>query len=62
MYCCNCGKKLEDEDRFCDQCGTPVYEEGNGEGGHREEAPEPPEAEIPALQGRRPPGKRRQGK
>lgn len=44
MYCCNCGKKLEDEDRFCDQCGTPVYEEGNGEGGHREEAPEPPEA------------------
>lgn len=27
MYCCNCGKKLGDEDQFCDNCGTPVYGE-----------------------------------
>ena len=30
MYCCNCGKKLGDEDRFCDNCGSPVYEEEAG--------------------------------
>jgi phage shock protein C len=23
MYCSNCGRKLEDEARFCSQCGTP---------------------------------------
>src|SRR5438034_1555292 len=22
MYCCNCGKKLEDEARYCSVCGT----------------------------------------
>lgn len=24
MYCSNCGKQLRDEDKFCDNCGTPV--------------------------------------
>lgn len=24
MYCKNCGRKLEDGDRFCSKCGTPV--------------------------------------
>jgi phage shock protein C len=23
MYCCNCGRKLEDQARFCSECGTP---------------------------------------
>src|SRR5436305_6764839 len=23
MYCCNCGRKLEDQARFCSDCGTP---------------------------------------
>ncbi len=36
MYCSNCGKKLGDEDRFCDSCGTPVYEEASGDPESRE--------------------------
>ena len=27
MFCSNCGKKLNDDDRFCDECGSAVYEE-----------------------------------
>jgi phage shock protein C len=23
MYCSNCGRKLEDQARFCSECGTP---------------------------------------
>src|SRR5687767_6174628 len=23
MYCCNCGKQLEEEARYCSVCGTP---------------------------------------
>ena len=28
MYCCNCGRKLEEQARFCSECGTarsPVW-------------------------------------
>ncbi|MCI8466156.1 MAG: hypothetical protein HFI63_09960 [Lachnospiraceae bacterium] len=38
MYCCNCGKKLGEEDRFCDNCGTPVYQEIEEEGQNLETA------------------------
>lgn len=24
MYCCNCGKKIDDNDKFCEYCGSPV--------------------------------------
>ena len=24
MYCSNCGKQLKDDDKFCDNCGTPA--------------------------------------
>lgn len=26
VYCINCGKLIIDESRFCDNCGTPVYQ------------------------------------
>ncbi|MDN6730371.1 MAG: zinc-ribbon domain-containing protein [Alkalibacterium sp.] len=29
MYCTNCGNKLEDEDKFCPNCGTPRPENVN---------------------------------
>ncbi|MEI4283294.1 DUF2628 domain-containing protein [Tetragenococcus halophilus] len=31
MYCTNCGNKLEDEDKFCPNCGTPKSENVNKE-------------------------------
>lgn len=56
MYCCNCGKELGDGDRFCDDCGTPVYEEtGEGAEGQEDEhetetdADGPDETEAPVL-------------
>lgn len=30
MFCVNCGKKLEDSDRFCTSCGWPVEQEESG--------------------------------
>ena len=24
MYCSNCGKKLDDDAMFCDECGTKI--------------------------------------
>lgn len=58
MYCCNCGKKLGDEDRFCDNCGTPVYESGNeditrqeeGQKTADEDAEDGSEAEVPDVE------------
>jgi phage shock protein C len=39
MYCCNCGKKLEDEARYCSVCGTarPPVRPPSGE--ERQSAP-----------------------
>ena len=51
MYCCNCGKELGDEDRFCDHCGTPVYEDAGTETGDLEERKEVPEEEKTVVLG-----------
>lgn len=25
MFCGNCGKKIDDDARFCEHCGMPIY-------------------------------------
>ncbi len=51
MYCCNCGKKLGEEDRFCDNCGTPVNKEETetvkNQGGRQEMPAADRESEAP---------------
>lgn len=27
MFCCNCGYKIKDGDKFCENCGNPIYTE-----------------------------------
>ena len=47
MYCCNCGKKIDDNDKFCEHCGSPVFRDepaavipGDGEHVSAPEAPD----------------------
>lgn len=55
MFCCNCGKRIDDDARFCEHCGMPIFpnlteeklrilheKKGVARAAQSEEKPEPP--------------------
>ena len=44
MYCRNCGTKLEEEVKFCPNCGQSTQEPAGGEGEQKAKKPEPAKA------------------
>ena len=48
-YCSHCGAAVEDDARFCDQCGSPLNVGGTAQQAAVQAAPEPAPEPVPEL-------------
>jgi competence protein ComGC len=49
MFCENCGKEINDDTKFCNECGAPVRGAGEQQAPASPEAAVPPQSQMPPV-------------